>query len=170
MQTTGAHDERGPQIPGSTGQSTPVPVNLRRQAPRLPPRSTLAPLPATTPRACRIFGCSGGDLSQQPRWCASVGLENVEDVSQDSVGGGAAHVLYEQAHSYDWGSPAQVPHGFSLFGADETVRKLVPAPDGSFWAEHDAGLHFPAMETPAAMIQDPRSFFGALSEGQDRRH
>ena len=91
-------------------------------------------------------------------------------MSQDSVGGGAAHVLYEQAHSYDWGSPAQVPHGFSVFGADETVRKLVPAPDGSFWAEHDAGLHFPAMETPAAMIQDPRSFFGALSEGQDRRH
>ena len=85
------------------------------------------------------------------------------------AGGGAAHVLYEQAHSYDWGSPAQVPHGFSVFGADETVRKLVPAPDGSFWAEHDAGLHFPAMETPAVMIQDLRSFFGDVGEGHDRR-
>jgi epoxide hydrolase len=78
------------------------------------------------------------------------------------AGGGAAHILYEQAHSYDWGSPVQVPQGFSVFGADETVRKLVPAPDGAFWAEHDAGLHFPSMEAPAVLVEDLRSFFGVL--------
>ena len=44
------------------------------------------------------------------------------------AGGGAAHVLYDQAHSADWGAPAQVPHGFSVFGADGTVRKPSPVP------------------------------------------
>ena len=85
------------------------------------------------------------------------------------AGGGAAHVLYDQAHAYDWGSPARVPHGFSVFGADETVRKLVPAPDGSFWAEHHEGLHFPATETPGLVEQDLRSFLGSLGEGDDCR-
>jgi hypothetical protein len=29
----------------------------------------------------------------------------------------AAHTLYEQAHSSDWGAPAAVPQGFAVFGA-----------------------------------------------------
>jgi hypothetical protein len=32
----------------------------------------------------------------------------------------AAHTLYEQAHSSDWGPSATVPEGFAVFGADET--------------------------------------------------
>ena len=76
-------------------------------------------------------------------------------------GGAAAHVLYDQAHSADWGTPAQVPHGFSVFGADETVRKLVPAQDGGFWAEHERGLHFPAMEVPDELAADIRGFFSS---------
>src|SRR5919197_305212 len=43
-------------------------------------------------------------------------------------GASAAHTLYEQAHSAAWGAPPTVPQGFAIFGADETVRRLVPAP------------------------------------------
>src|SRR4029450_423909 len=41
-------------------------------------------------------------------------------------GSTAAHTLYEQAHSSDWGAPPAVPQGFAVFGADETVRELGP--------------------------------------------
>ena len=78
------------------------------------------------------------------------------------AGGGAAHVLYEQAHSSDWGAPTQVPQGFSVFGVDETVRKLVPAPEGSFWSEHERGQHFPAMEMPDELVSDIRAFVAEL--------
>ncbi|HET7244728.1 MAG TPA: epoxide hydrolase, partial [Streptosporangiaceae bacterium] len=63
-------------------------------------------------------------------------------------GASAAHTLYEQAHASDWGAPPAVPQGFAVFGADETVRKLVPAPDGAHWTEFPRGKHFPAMEAP----------------------
>ncbi|NUS44040.1 MAG: epoxide hydrolase [Mycobacteriaceae bacterium] len=74
----------------------------------------------------------------------------------------AAHTLYEQAHSSDWGAPAAVPHGFAVFGADETVRKLVPAPADAHWTEFERGLHFPAMEAPMELVGDLRAFFGNL--------
>lgn len=73
----------------------------------------------------------------------------------------AAHTLYDQAHSSDWGAPA-VPQGFAVFGADETVRKLVPAPPHAHWTEFARGLHFPAMETPTEVAADLRVFFGGL--------
>ncbi|NQE72477.1 putative epoxide hydrolase [Nocardia gamkensis] len=50
-------------------------------------------------------------------------------------GATAAHTLYEQAHSSDWGAPPAVPQGFAVFGADETVRKLVPVPPNTHWTE-----------------------------------
>lgn len=78
-------------------------------------------------------------------------------------GASAAHTLYEQAHSSDWGAPAAVPQGFAVFGADETVRKLVPAPAGAHWSEFPRGLHFPAMEAPAELAADLRAFFGPLA-------
>jgi hypothetical protein len=74
----------------------------------------------------------------------------------------AAHTLYEQAHSTEWGTPPAVPQGISVFGADETVRRLLPAPPGTLWAEHDRGRHFPAMEAPAELAADLQAFFGAL--------
>lgn len=77
-------------------------------------------------------------------------------------GAGAAHVLYEQAHSSDWGAPAAVPHGFAVFGADATVRTLVPAPPGAHWTEFEHGQHFPAMEAPDDLVADLRTFFGPL--------
>jgi epoxide hydrolase len=77
-------------------------------------------------------------------------------------GASAAHTLYEQAHSSDWGTPPAVPQGFAVFGADETVRKLVPAPPGAHWTEFTRGKHFPAMEAPADLAADLRAFFGPL--------
>jgi pimeloyl-ACP methyl ester carboxylesterase len=77
-------------------------------------------------------------------------------------GASAAHTLYEQAHSSDWGAPPAVPQGFAVFGADETVRKLVPAPPDAHWTEFERGKHFPAMEAPAQLAADLRAFFGPL--------
>jgi len=77
-------------------------------------------------------------------------------------GATAAHTLYEQAHSSDWGPPPAVPQGFAVFGADETVRKLVPAPAGAHWTDFPRGRHFPAMEAPAQLAADLRAFFGPL--------
>jgi pimeloyl-ACP methyl ester carboxylesterase len=79
-----------------------------------------------------------------------------------SSGASAAQTLYEQAHSTDWGAPPAVPQGFAVFGADETVRKLVPAPPDAHWTEFDRGLHFPAMEAPALLAADLQAFFGPL--------
>ncbi|MFI7282892.1 epoxide hydrolase family protein [Micromonospora chersina] len=78
-------------------------------------------------------------------------------------GATAAHTLYEQAHSSDWGAPPRVPQGFAVFGADETVRRLVPAPAGVHWTEYERGRHFPAMEAPAQLAADLQAFFGPLS-------
>jgi pimeloyl-ACP methyl ester carboxylesterase len=75
----------------------------------------------------------------------------------------AAHTLYEQAHSSDWGPQAAVPQGFAVFGADETVRRLVPAPAGTHWSEFPRGKHFPAMEAPAELAADLRAFFAPLT-------
>jgi pimeloyl-ACP methyl ester carboxylesterase len=77
-------------------------------------------------------------------------------------GATAAHTLYEQAHSSDWGAPPAVPQGFAVFGADETVRKLVPAPSGAHWTEFERGQHFPAMEAPAQLAADLQAFFTPL--------
>jgi pimeloyl-ACP methyl ester carboxylesterase len=77
-------------------------------------------------------------------------------------GATAAHTLYEQAHSSGWGAPPTVPQGFAVFGADQTVRKLVPAPEGAHWTEFPRGRHFPAMEAPAQLAADLQAFFGPL--------
>jgi pimeloyl-ACP methyl ester carboxylesterase len=75
----------------------------------------------------------------------------------------AAHTLYEQAHSHDWGEPASVPQGYAVFGADATMRRLMPVPDGAHWTEFERGGHFPALEAPEQLATDLRAFFGPLS-------
>jgi len=87
-------------------------------------------------------------------------LTNVSLYWFTGSGATAAHTLYEQAHSSDWGAPPAVPQGFAVFGADPTVRKLVPAPVGAHWTEFERGKHFPAMEAPAELAADLRRFFG----------
>ncbi|MEC3956098.1 epoxide hydrolase [Nocardia sp. CDC153] len=74
----------------------------------------------------------------------------------------AAHTLYEQSHSTEWGAPPAVPQGFAVFGADETVRRVVPAPADAHWTEYERGLHFPAMEDPTNLATDLRTFFTPL--------
>ncbi|MFF3665747.1 SgcJ/EcaC family oxidoreductase [Microtetraspora malaysiensis] len=59
-------------------------------------------------------------------------------------------------------APSAVPQGFAVFGADDTVRKLVPAPANAHWAEFRRGKHFPAMEAPAQLAADLQAFFGPL--------
>jgi epoxide hydrolase len=78
------------------------------------------------------------------------------------AGASAAHTLYDQFHSTDWGGPSPVPHGYAVFGADPTVRKLVPAEPDAHWSEFERGKHFPAMECPDALAADLRAFFGPL--------
>jgi pimeloyl-ACP methyl ester carboxylesterase len=77
-------------------------------------------------------------------------------------GATAAHTLYDQAHSGEWGPSPSVPQGFAVFGADETVRKLVPAPADAHWSEFPRGKHFPAMEAPAELATDLQAFFAPL--------
>jgi epoxide hydrolase len=76
--------------------------------------------------------------------------------------GATAHTLYEQAHSSDWGTPSAVPQAIAVFGADQTVPKLIPAPDTAHWTEFQHGQHFPAMEAPAQLAADLQAFFGPL--------
>ena len=77
-------------------------------------------------------------------------------------GASAAHFLYEQAHSSDWGTPSTVPQGFAVFGADETARKLIWAAPDAHWTEFERGRHFPAMEAPAELAADLQAFFAPL--------
>ena len=77
-------------------------------------------------------------------------------------GASAAHTLYDQAHASDWPAPPGVPQGIAVFGADETVRKLVPAPADAHWTEFEHGRHFPAMEAPLELAADLQAFFGPL--------
>ena len=51
-----------------------------------------------------------------------------------------------------------------MFGADETVGGLVPAPPGAHWSEYERGGHFPAMELPDELVADLRTFFGPLAD------
>ncbi len=90
-------------------------------------------------------------------------LTNVSLYWFTGAGASAAHTLWEQAHSSEWGAPVAVPQGVAVFGADETVRTLVPAPEDAHWSEFDRGRHFPAMEAPALLATDLQAFFGPLA-------
>ena len=50
-----------------------------------------------------------------------------------------------------------------MFGADATVRKLVPAEPDAHWSEFERGKHFPAMECPDVLAADLRAFLGPLA-------
>ena len=52
---------------------------------------------------------------------------------------------------------------FAVFGADDTVRKLVQAPNGARWTEFPRGGRFPAMEVPGELAADLQGFFGPLA-------
>ncbi|GAA1987298.1 epoxide hydrolase family protein [Microbacterium pumilum] len=78
------------------------------------------------------------------------------------AGASAAHTLYDQAHSSEWGGPVTVPQSFTVFGADETVRRVMRSPEDARWVEFGNGQHFPAMELPEVLAEDVQAFFGPL--------
>ncbi len=79
-------------------------------------------------------------------------------------GASVAHTMYDHEHSAaEWGAPPAAPQGFAVFGADETARKLVPAPPDARWMEFPHGRHFPAMEAPDDLANDLREFFTPLA-------
>jgi pimeloyl-ACP methyl ester carboxylesterase len=78
------------------------------------------------------------------------------------AGASAAHILYDQAHSSEWGGAVTVPQSVAVFGADETVRRVVMLPENARWTEYQRGQHFPAMELPEVLAEDLRGFFGGL--------
>ena len=78
-------------------------------------------------------------------------------------GATAAHTLYEQAHSSDWGAPPAVPQGFAVFGADETVRKLrARASRTRTGPSSSAACTSRRWRPRTALAADLRAFFGPL--------
>ncbi|MDQ7907497.1 epoxide hydrolase [Phytohabitans sp. ZYX-F-186] len=65
-----------------------------------------------------------------------------------------------------YAEPVRVPVGASIFPAEvpRTSRRWAARryPDIRYWAEHDRGGHFPALEVPDLLVQDLRAFFRPL--------
>jgi pimeloyl-ACP methyl ester carboxylesterase len=65
--------------------------------------------------------------------------------------------------------PVRVPVGASVFPAEvpRPSRRWAARryPDIRYWAEHDRGGHFPALEVPELLIDDLRNFFRLLRPG-----
>jgi len=76
-------------------------------------------------------------------------------------GASAAQFIYEAAHAeLDWGAESSTPTGFAVFDALGVVRRaLDPEHKVEHWSEFAQGGHFPAMEEPALLVADLRSFF-----------
>ncbi|MFI6291611.1 epoxide hydrolase family protein [Nonomuraea sp. NPDC050790] len=89
-------------------------------------------------------------------------ITNVSIYWFTGTGPSAARFLYEQFHATDWGAPPTVPQGYSVFGADPTVRRLLEPADDVHWVEHERGRHFPAMEAPERLAEDLSAFFDGL--------
>jgi epoxide hydrolase len=90
-------------------------------------------------------------------------LTNVSLYWFTGTGASAAGFLYEAAHAEMGWAPPSVPHGWAVFDADETVRKVFD-PEGKVehWSEFEAGGHFAGMEEPELLAEDIRAFFRPL--------
>ncbi|MGK3952564.1 epoxide hydrolase family protein [Microbacterium sp. I2] len=85
-----------------------------------------------------------------------------------NTSGSAARQYFQDARVAQHGQPAPVNHtptGVSVFANDfRTIRAFAERDNDNivFWAEHEVGGHFAAMEVPAALCGDLREFFAAL--------
>jgi pimeloyl-ACP methyl ester carboxylesterase len=78
-------------------------------------------------------------------------------------GASAAHFLYDNMRTQDWGEPGKAPIGYAVFGADPIARQLMdPEHNIAHWSEYERGGHFPAMELPELLTEDLRTFFRPL--------
>jgi pimeloyl-ACP methyl ester carboxylesterase len=50
-----------------------------------------------------------------------------------------------------------------VFGADATMRKLMPVSEAAHWTELERGGHFPSLEAPEQVAADLQAFFGPLA-------
>jgi epoxide hydrolase len=90
-------------------------------------------------------------------------LSNVSLYWFTRSGASAAHILYDNMHAQDWGEPGKAPTGFAVFAAEPIARKLMdPEHNIAHWSEYERGGHFPAMEVPALLTHDIRTFFRPL--------
>jgi pimeloyl-ACP methyl ester carboxylesterase len=79
-------------------------------------------------------------------------------------GGSSANTYWENAHAAGgWASQSAVPAGMAVFNSDPLMRRLFN-PDGALahFSEFAEGGHFPAMEAPALLVEDIRTFFRPL--------
>jgi len=85
-----------------------------------------------------------------------------------NTSGSAARQYYEDAKVATYGQPAPVNHtttGVSVFANDfRTIRAFADRDNDNivYWAEHEEGGHFAAMEVPNLLVGDLREFFVAL--------
>jgi epoxide hydrolase len=81
-------------------------------------------------------------------------------------GASAAQFIYESAHAErDWAAESSTPTGYAVFNALGVVRRaLDPEREVEHWSEFAQGGHFPAMEEPALLTDDLRSFLRAFRE------
>jgi len=88
-------------------------------------------------------------------------LANVSLYWFTGTGASAAQFLYEAAHAqHNWGAASTTPTGMAVFGADSLTRRILdPEHKIAHWSEFEAGGHFPAMEVPALLVGDLRTFF-----------
>jgi hypothetical protein len=79
-------------------------------------------------------------------------------------GATAARFLWEAAHSdLDWIAPSGVPSGWVVFNTEPIMRRFMdPEHQMAYWNEHSEGGHFAAMEEPALLTEDLRTFFRDL--------
>jgi hypothetical protein len=80
-------------------------------------------------------------------------------------GASAARFLWEAAHSgLDWVAQSGVPAGWAVFNTDPLLRRIMD-PDHAmpYWSEHTEGGHFAAMEAPALLVDDLRTFFRKIA-------
>jgi hypothetical protein len=88
------------------------------------------------------------------------------NVSAYWFGGGgsaSAKAVWESIHAMGWAPPSATPRGVAAFNADDLARPLMdPQRQIAHWSEYKEGGHFPAMEEPALLAADLRTFFGRL--------
>lgn len=110
-----------------------------------------------------IVGFGDGNLLSRDQVLGNVALYWFSNSA-----GSAARQYYEDAKITDYGAPAAVNSaitGVSVFANDfRTIRAFADRDNTNivYWAEHDEGGHFAAMEVPAALTEDLRDFFSTL--------
>ncbi len=91
-------------------------------------------------------------------------LANVSLYWFSNTAGSSAQFYYESQHAAGgWLAPSDAPSGISVFEADPIIRRIMdPERKAAFWAEHEEGGHFPAMEAPDLLVNDLRAFAARL--------